>query len=119
RALAPRSASPTAAAARAGWSSTTPTWTPSTACSSACARAPADRPRLPGRARAGRECDDLRSATPTDRNHVTRFLSACLLALLLSAPAAWAQTDDADAAFQSIYEKEWAWRQADSGRGGS
>jgi uncharacterized protein (DUF885 family) len=50
---------------------------------------------------------------------VTRFLSACLLALLLSAPAAWAQTDDADAAFQSIYEKEWAWRQADSGRGGS
>ena len=50
---------------------------------------------------------------------MTRFLSACLLALLLSAPAAWAQTDDADAAFQSIYEKEWAWRQADSGRGGS
>ena len=50
---------------------------------------------------------------------MTRFLSACLLALLLSAPAAWAQTDDADAAFQSIYDKEWAWRQADSGRGGS
>ena len=54
---------------------------------------------------------------PTDRNHVTRFLTACLLALCLAAPAAWAQPSAADAAFQAIHEKEWAWRQAEYGRG--
>lgn len=49
---------------------------------------------------------------------MTRFLTACLLALCLSAPAAWAQPTNADAAFQAIHEKEWAWRQAEFGRGG-
>lgn len=49
---------------------------------------------------------------------MTRFLTACLLALCLSAPAAWAQPTNADAAFKAIHEKEWAWRQAESGRGG-
>lgn len=48
---------------------------------------------------------------------MTRFLTACLLALCLSAPAAWAQPTNADAAFQAIHEKEWAWRQAEFGRG--
>ena len=42
-----------------------------------------------------------------------------LFALSLVAPIAWAQTSDADTAFQSIYEKEWAWRQADAGRAAS
>ncbi|MGO1542590.1 MAG: DUF885 domain-containing protein [Luteimonas sp.] len=55
----------------------------------------------------------------TDARTVTRFLSACLLALCLAAPAAWAQSTDADAAFQAIHEKEWSWRQAEFGRGGS
>nr|WP_255516402.1 DUF885 family protein [Luteimonas suaedae] len=36
-----------------------------------------------------------------------------LLALLFLAPAAWAQPTDADAAFQAIHEKEWAWREAE------
>ncbi|MGY0635218.1 DUF885 domain-containing protein [Luteimonas sp. A478] len=54
---------------------------------------------------------------PTDRN-VTRFFTACLFALCLVAPAAWAQPSAADAAFQAIYEKEWDWRQAEFGRGG-
>ena len=48
---------------------------------------------------------------------MTRFLTACLLALCLAAPAAWAQPSAADAAFQAIHEKEWAWRQAEYGRG--
>ena len=56
--------------------------------------------------------------SPPESRHVTRLLTACLLALLLSTPAAWAQTN-ADAAFQAIHEKEWAWRQAEYGRGGS
>ena len=52
-----------------------------------------------------------------DRTHVTRFLSAFLLALCLAAPAWAQQATDADAAFQAIHEKEWAWRQAEFGRG--
>lgn len=52
-----------------------------------------------------------------DRTHVTRFLTACLLALCLAAPAWAQQATDADAAFQAIHEKEWAWRQAEFGRG--
>ena len=47
---------------------------------------------------------------------MTRFLTACLLSLCLAAPA-WAQATDADAAFQAIHEQEWAWRQAEFGRG--
>ncbi|AOH35952.2 DUF885 domain-containing protein [Luteimonas sp. JM171] len=52
-----------------------------------------------------------------DRTHVTRFLTACLLALCLAAPAWAQQATDTDAAFQAIHEKEWAWRQAEFGRG--
>ncbi|MGY0561558.1 DUF885 domain-containing protein [Luteimonas sp. A277] len=48
---------------------------------------------------------------------MTRFFTACLFALCLVAPAAWAQPSAADAAFQAIYEKEWDWRQAEFGRG--
>ncbi|WP_407353182.1 DUF885 domain-containing protein [Luteimonas sp. R10] len=53
------------------------------------------------------------ACTADGSEHVKRALSALLLACLFLAPAAWAQPADADAAFQAIHEKEWAWRQAE------
>ena len=46
-------------------------------------------------------------------------LLALLFTLFLAAPTAGAQAPDADAVFQAIHEKEWTWRQAEFGRGGS
>ena len=48
---------------------------------------------------------------------IPSVLLPLLFILCLAVPAAWAQPATADAAFQAIHEKEWAWRQAEYGRG--
>ena len=85
---------------------------------------------LPAHGSRAGACDDRRFVSTAGCPHVTSPLAAALSFALLglsfsadaappvaaNAPATLRAEAPADARFRAIYEKEWAWRQAETGQ---